>query len=224
MVLAACRDRLGDPARWVSPDDYRHSLALCIIESVQAAGTHSADADAVVDRYRAYRHARGAGPITDGTRELLHTFEEVGSSDQWAGKIGHYKRRYCANAAPLRAAEIQRTAERLHALHIDTVGDLVGATRNRATRDDLRQAWRESCGETGGTTWQHLMVLAGVPAPNTAVNAADDFVRSVLPDGRIPSAEILAAAADRLGVAPEVLGQAVRRWRYTHDEPIHTAS
>ena len=41
-VAAACRSRLGDPSGWVAPDQYRRSLALCIIESVQAAGSRYA--------------------------------------------------------------------------------------------------------------------------------------------------------------------------------------
>ena len=98
-VAAACRDRLGDPSAWVASDAYRQSLALCIIESVQSTSGHSEVT--VVDRYLAYRKAREDKPVTDGARELLRTFEEAGSSDQWAGKIGSYKRRYTATGVPI---------------------------------------------------------------------------------------------------------------------------
>ncbi|MGO4200501.1 heme peroxidase [Rhodococcus sp. TAF43] len=226
-VVQACRDRLGDPAGWVPPDEYRDSLALCIIESVQAAGDRYADAGTVVDRYRAYRQAHVPGRVTDGARELLRTFEEVGSSDQWAGKIGNYKRRYSENAAPLRAAEIQRTAERLYALHIDSVGDLVGATRDDRTRSDLRAAWDECCGGPDDAMWQHLMTLTGAPySPGTAT-ATDEFVRSALADTpgdpapSAPPTEILAAAADRLGVPAAALEHAVRRWGCTREDHFH---
>lgn len=223
-VAQACRERLGDPAGWVSPEEYRHSLALCIIESVQAAGTRFADAGTVVDRYLAYRRAHESGPITDGARALLRTFEEAGSADQWAGKIGNYKRRYSESTAPLRATEIQRTAERLHTLRIDSVGDLVGATRTAGTRHHLRAAWDESSGARDDTTWQHLLVLAGVPGTDDSARAIDEFVRSALPDSAADSAPdtrpstILAAAADRLDVPPAALEHAVRRWRCTRED------
>ncbi|CAM2801794.1 Heme peroxidase [Prescottella defluvii] len=227
-VVQSCRDRLGDPAGWVPPDEYRDSLALCIIESVQAAGNRYADAGTVVDRYRAYRRARVPGRITDGARELLRTFEEVGSSDQWAGKIGSYKRRYSEQAAPMRAAEIQRTAESLHALHIDSVGDLVGATRDDRRRRDLRAAWDECCGGPDDAMWQHLLTLAGAPgSAATAATATDEFVRSALadtPGGSTPSAppaEMLAAAAGRLGVSAAALEHAVRRWHCTREDHFH---
>ncbi|MCL2535658.1 MAG: heme peroxidase [Nocardiaceae bacterium] len=224
-VTRACRERLGDPAGWVPPDDYRHSLALCIIESVQAAGTRFADAGTVVDRYLAYRRAHEPGPITDGSRALLRTFEQAGSAEQWAGKIGNYKRRYSESAAPLRATEIQRAAERLHALQIDSVGDLVGATRNEGTRHQLRAAWDESSGARDDTTWQHLLLLAGVPgADDDTTRATDEFVRSALAaspsDGAADTrpSTLLAAAADHLDVAPAALEHAVRRWRCTRED------
>lgn len=220
-VVAACRERLGDPAGWVSPDEYRRSLALCIIESVQAAGTRLADAGTVVDRYRAYRRSREPGPLTDGARALLRTFEAVGSADQWAGKIGNYKRRYSESAAPLRARAIQRTAERLHALAIDSVRDLVDATNDRSSRDDVRSAWDESCGAGDDTTWQHLLLLAGAPGAEQSSAAADTFVRSALDDEPATddsAPEILTAAAERLGVAPAALEYAVRRWNCTRED------
>ncbi|WP_430331681.1 heme peroxidase [Rhodococcus sp. ACT016] len=224
-VTRACRERLGDPAGWVPPDEYRNSLALCIIESVQAAGTRFADAGTVVDRYLAYRRAHEAGPITDGARALLRTFEEAGSADQWAGKIGNYKRRYSESTAPLRAIEIQRAAERLHDLQIDSIGDLVGATRNEGTRHDLRTAWDNSCGARDETTWQHLLLLAGAPgADDDTAAATDEFVRSALAssatdtDDDSPPAILLAAAADRLDVPAAALEHAVRRWRCTRED------
>ncbi|RVW06061.1 heme peroxidase [Rhodococcus spongiicola] len=219
-VVDACRTRLGDPGGWVSPDAYRRSLALCIIESVQAAGARFADAGLVVDRYLAYRRAHDSGPVTDGARTLLRTFEQVGSADQWAGKIGNYKRRYSESAAPLRASEIQRAAERLHALHIDSVADLIDATHDSHTASELRTAWHESCGANDDTTWLHLLLLAGIAdADDTA--AVEGFVRSALtgsPDPCPPAAEVLAAAADELGVSPTALEYAVLRWRCTCDE------
>lgn len=220
-VVAACRDRLGDPDGWVPPGQYRGSLAVCIIESVQAAGTGLADAGTVVDRYLAYRRSHEPGPVTDGARALLRTFEEAGSADLWAGKIGNYKRRYSESAAPLRAREIQRTAERLHTLAIDSVGDLVDATHDRSSRNDVHAAWDESSGAGDDTTWQHLLLLTGAPGADASTAAARDFVRSALDDHSIPGAaipEILIAAAERLAVDPAALEYAVRRWNCTRED------
>lgn len=228
-VADACRNQLGDPSGWVPPDEYRRSLALCIIESVQAAGSRYADAGTVIDRYRAYRRAHVPGPVDDGARELLRTFEEAGSSDQWAGKIGNYKRRYSESGAPLRAAEIQRTAERLHTLRIDSVGDLLDATRDERTRGDLHDAWVECSGTHDDSTWEHLLLLAGVPHMQHP-GAIDEFVGSALSNASeaagpaAPPAEILAAAAHALGVAPPALEHAVRRWRCAHPEACDTVA
>lgn len=218
-VVDACRERLGDPAGWVPPDAYRRSLALCIIESVQAAGTRFANAGTVVDRYLAYRRSHDPEPMTDGARALLRTFEAVGGAEQWAGKVGHYKRRYCASTAPLRATEIERTAERLHALAIDSVTDLRHAAHDTAVRDDLRTAWDEAGGARDDTTWRHLLLLAGVAGEGTT-RATETFVRSAVDDATDapPASEVLAAAADRLGVSPAALEHAVRRWTCTRED------
>ncbi|WP_420881386.1 heme peroxidase [Rhodococcus sp. (in: high G+C Gram-positive bacteria)] len=228
-VASACRNQLGDPSGWVPPDEYRRSLALCIIESVQAAGSRYADAGTVIDRYRAYRRAHSPGPVDDGARELLRTFEEAGSSDQWAGKIGSYKRRYSEAAAPLRAAEIQRTAEKLHTLRIDSVRDLLDATRDEPGRARLHDAWVECSGAHDDTTWEHLMLLAGGPHTQRP-GAIDEFVGSALANDAdaagpaAPSPEILAAAAASLGVAPPALEHAVRRWKCAHPDACDTVA
>lgn len=130
-VAAACRDRLGDPSAWVASDAYRQSLALCIIESVQSTSGHSEVT--VVDRYLAYRKAREDKPVTDGARELLRTFEEAGSSDQWAGKIGSYKRRYTATGVPIEARHIQQVAEKLHHLRSSSRAPSVRAACGSST-------------------------------------------------------------------------------------------
>ncbi|WP_137725347.1 heme peroxidase [Prescottella subtropica] len=222
-VVDACRTRLGDPSGWVPPDAYRRSLALCIIESVQAAGTRLADAGTVVDRYLAYRRAHDTGPVTDGARTLLRTFEEAGSADQWAGKVGNYRRRYTESAPPLRAGEIQRTAERLHGLRIDSVPDLTEAMARPPLADTVRAAWDESSGTCDDTTWQHLLLLAGVPdAADPATTAVTEFVRTATEDDPSvsESTDALVAAAGRLGVSPAALEHAVRRWHCTREDHV----
>nr|WP_202026584.1 heme peroxidase [Rhodococcus sp. MS16] len=223
VVAAACRDRLGDPSAWVASDAYRASLALCIIESVQSSCGHSEVA--VVDRYLAYRQARESLPVTDGARELLRTFEEAGSSDQWAGKIGSYKRRYTATGVPIEARHIQQVAERLHHLHINSVEDLLAAADSDHSLDAVRQAWTEACGDDAEVTWAHLLMLAGIPHTDLGT-AADTFISTTLgtTEPLTDAAEILAATAEQLGVDSDRLDYAIRRWLSIHGRSLERAA
>ncbi|WP_070380571.1 heme peroxidase [Rhodococcus sp. WMMA185] len=212
-VVAACRDRLGDPSEWVTPAAYRHSLALCIIESVQSSAGYSAVA--VVDRYLAYRQARLDRPITDGARDLLRTFEEVGSSDQWAGKVGSYKRRYSATGVQIEARHIQQAAERLHQLRIDNIDDLLDAARDEAAMEQIHNAWIDVCGENSDVTWTHFLMLAGIPGVRPT-RVAEVFVSGALgiSEATDPrrAEELLEATAAELSVDPDQLGCAISRW------------
>ena len=194
----ACRDRLGDPSGWVASDAYRHSLALCIIESVQSSAGHSEVA--VVDRYLAYRRAHPDQPLTDGARDLLRTFEEAGSSDQWAGKIGSYKRRYTATGVPIEARHIQlvgrATPPAPHQQHRRPSRGRVPTTpSSRSTTRGSRCAVTSS-----DVTWAHLLMLAGIPGAGR-IGWRTSFISGALgiseatDDGR--AEEILAGDRDR---------------------------
>jgi len=155
-------------------DDYRHSLALCIIESVQS---HLGQDDiGVVDRYVAYRRARHEQPVTDGARALLRTFEEVGSSDQWAGKVASYKRRYSATGVPIEARHIQQAATLLYDRRIDTIDDLVDTARDQAALEQIHDAWVEACGADGDAAWSHFLALAGIGLPRQTVESPPNQV------------------------------------------------
>lgn len=155
-------------------DDYRHSLALCIIESVQSHLGH--DDIGVVDRYVAYRRARHEQPVMDGARALLRTFEEVGSSDQWAGKVGSYKRRYSATGAPIEARHIQQAAVLLYDRRIDSIDDLVDAARDQAALEQIHDAWLEACGDDSDATWSHFLTLAGIGLPRQTLGSPPNDV------------------------------------------------
>ncbi|WP_072687488.1 heme peroxidase [Rhodococcus marinonascens] len=224
-VVTACRDRLGDPSGWVTSVAYRRSLALCIIESVQSRAGHSEAA--VVDRYLAYRRARLDQPVTDGARDLLRTFEEAGSSDQWAGKVGSYKRRYCATGVQIEARHIQQAAERLHQLRINSIDDLLEAAHDEAALEQIHDAWVEVCGESSDVTWAHFLMLAGIPGvrPN---RVADIFVSGALGISGTADAshaeEILEATAAELGVDPDQLDYAIRRWLSANSRRVDEAA
>ncbi|MEV0945759.1 heme peroxidase [Rhodococcus sp. NPDC049939] len=212
-VVTACRERLGDPSGWITSTAYQHSLALCIIESVQSSAGHSEAA--VVDRYLAYRRATLDQPVTDGARDLLRTFEEAGSSDQWAGKVGSYKRRYNATGVQIEARHIQQAAERLHQLRINNIDDLLEAARDEAALEQIHAAWVEVCGENSDVTWAHFLMLAGIPEVRPS-RVAKVFVSGALgiSEATDPglAEEILEATAAELGVDQDQLDYAIRRW------------
>lgn len=158
-----------------TPENYRHSLALCIIESVQSHCGH--DDAGVVDRYVAYRRARHEQAITDGARALLRTFEEVGSSDQWAGKVASYKRRYSATGVPIEARHIQQAAALLYDRRIDSIDDLVEVARDQATFEQIHDAWCEACGDDSDLTWSHFLMLAGIGLPKQSIESSRSRVQ-----------------------------------------------
>ncbi len=132
-------------------DRHEHDeLALCVIEACDCTG--------VIDRYCAYRSAQGDQAAADGVRALLRTFEETGGCEQWAGKVGHYRRRYNPAAEPVRATAIVRTAELLYAHRIETVADLRRALSDSAVHDALAAGIRDIGGDR---EWGFLLDVAG---------------------------------------------------------------
>ncbi|CAM2811092.1 hypothetical protein [Skermania piniformis] len=119
--------------------DEHDGLALCVIEACECAP--------VIERYRAYRAAQGEQAATDGVRALLRTFEETGGSDQWAGKVGNFRRRYNPAAEPVPAAAIERTAELLYLHRIETTADLRRALDTPAVRRQLESGIRDIGGD-----------------------------------------------------------------------------
>ncbi|MDG3012553.1 heme peroxidase [Rhodococcus sp. D2-41] len=214
-MIASCRDRLGDPAEWTDPDEYRHDLALCIIDAVQSAAARYDRVVQVVDRYRAYRRARGADTDpTDGARALLHSFEEVGGSMAWAGKIGCYKRRYCDDEEPPRAQSIEDAADRLYRLRIDSAEDLRAAAGRPALLAELERAWLSVSDDMDEANWQYFLSLAGVPGRQQ--HGSDSrFVATALGRDQAPTAltrELIHAAADHLQLSAADLDHAIWRW------------
>ncbi|CDZ92405.1 hypothetical protein QM787_04600 [Rhodococcus ruber] len=128
--------------------DAADNLALRLLDAVHR--TRGIDPGIVTDRYRAYRAAQGADAGHDGIRALLRTFEETGGSAQWAGKVGHYRRRYSPEDAPIAADTVELAADVLHRHGVDSVDDLAGT-------DDttLADEWQRAGGDPA--VWQPLL-------------------------------------------------------------------
>ncbi|KAA0022510.1 hypothetical protein [Antrihabitans cavernicola] len=139
---------------------YHASLAVCVIEALQSSVTDESDTAVVVDRYVAYRHAQGEIAEADGVRALLRTFEEVGGCEQWAGKVGNYRRRYDPAGAPVAGAAIEHAAELFYTHRIDTETDLRRAADDQAKFASLESGLREITGSSDA--WFTLLELAGL--------------------------------------------------------------
>lgn len=102
-------------------------LALCIVDSVQSTGVTYTSVGNVLDAYRRYRIERNGSPKTDGTRELLKTFEEVNGSAGWAAAIGNQNKTSTRAGAPLKAEAIRLAAEVLDRAEITNTAKLRAA-------------------------------------------------------------------------------------------------
>ncbi len=147
-------------------ETHRPNLALCLIEAVQAT---VADAAVVIDRYSAYRRAQGQSAAADGVRALLRTFEEAGSCDQWAGKVGNYRRCYSPTSGPIAASAIVHAAELFYAHHIDSMADLRGAVRDHETLAALQTGLSEISGQPDA--WFTFLQLTGMDRGFALVSA-----------------------------------------------------
>ncbi|WP_149361995.1 hypothetical protein [Lolliginicoccus suaedae] len=217
-LSAACLQHLGDPACWSVTQrhagSHAGSLALCLIESVQASSTGFATAAGLAARYQAFRRATalpGNAPDNDGLAELLATFEMVGGPTIWIGKVGHYRRRYSGGIA-VRAAEILHLAHALLASGIGSSTELARAASAPGGWTPLAAIWLAELGAAGEQALAHCLALAS-PAPDALSRAREAFRAHCLPgtDGT-SFAHLLGEVAAELGAEPASLDHALVRW------------
>src|SRR4051794_39743676 len=84
-----------------APGGYPESLALCIVDSVQSTGVTYSSVINVRQKYRSYRIEQGADPNTDGARELVGSFDELGGPEAWSLRIGNQNKTSTRAGAPL---------------------------------------------------------------------------------------------------------------------------
>lgn len=141
---------------------YPDSLALCIVDSVQSTGVTYTSVGNVLDAYRRYRIERNGSPKTDGTRELLKTFEEVNGSAGWAAAIGNQNKTSTRAGAPLKAEAIRLAAEVLDRAEITNTAKLRAAA-DTPELGAVKSHWLCVPGQSSGITWRYMLMLAGVP-------------------------------------------------------------
>lgn len=212
-LLIAC-EVLGSPEQWFRPEGYHDGLALCIIDLIQSTGSHYTSVLNVVGRYR--RH-RGGAATTDGTAELLATFDACGGVQGWASAIGNHKPASTRKGASLKAAVIQQVARNLHDDGVRTTNDLRArgtlGPGNDARRRATKKLWTSVEAQSSGITWNYALMLAGLPGVR-ADRMVTRFVSRAL-DGVELSPETAASlvreAARRMGVPATDLDHAI--WR-----------
>ena len=75
-VKRACEE-LGDPSTWKSPQGYRRSLALCVMDSIWSLGIRYQTVEKVLDRYLVSRGWTGldaAQSCVEGPTALLEWY------------------------------------------------------------------------------------------------------------------------------------------------------
>lgn len=219
ILTATARATLGDPAEWTRSDRFHDSLALAIIDAIQATAAEYGKSVRAVDRYRAYRAAQGRPDITDGARDLLRTFEEVGGALIWSGKIGNYKLPY-SDANALRANAMQEAAVRLHALGVDSAADLRALVSQPARYAAARDAWMSASAATDEVNWTYLLMLVGVSWVQPQ-SLSSRFVVAAL--GSDPGGDriraLLTETAAAIAVTLTELEHAIWRWELNLSEP-----
>lgn len=161
-LTEVCRSLFGDESRWITADGYPDSLALSIIDSIYSTGSKYQAVINVVNAYRAHRTAKGGVADREGTSELIQSFEDAGSSAEWAEMVNNRKPAHTKKNAPLKAEVIHRAAKVLHEeLGIITQNELRMAYADEVTREKLKEAWLHLPSQKSGVTYNYLLILAG---------------------------------------------------------------
>lgn len=210
--LATFQDFVAENLSPVEAAPHQPSLALCVVEVIQAPGGLPSVTASVLERYAAFRAAQAGNAEKDGAKELLASFDTLGV-EEWMERIGTRNRMPPRPGAPYKAETIQNAAKALLEHRVDSTKDLVRLKDKAA----LRFAWTGLPGQTFGISWHHLLVLAGCPGikPDAMQQRAIADVLGVAPlrvtDQLI--VELMQATAKSLAVDETDLDWALWRWQ-----------
>ncbi len=160
-LTAACKTIFGDETNWITADGYPKSLALCVVDSIFSTGSHYQSVINVVSEYCKYRRGQGGDPYTDGIKELLATFEDVGGSAGWAKLVDNHKPAHTKPGALLKTEVIHRAAKALKSVNIWTVADLYKLHTEDEHLTAVKDAWLKLPSQRSGVTYNYLLILAG---------------------------------------------------------------
>ncbi|MGJ0119617.1 heme peroxidase [Williamsia sp. MIQD14] len=213
-LAGACRDQLGPQSEWFRPNGYPDSLALCIIDSIQSTGAHYNSVLNVVNRYRELRADAAA---TDGTAELLASFDQLGGARNWAKKVGNFKAASTKRGASLKADVMHDVAQKLHDAGIRMSaqfrehGELAAGNEDR--RAALKKLWTSAEAQRSGITFEYALMLAGLPGVKSDRMVLRFVSTAIGRSDLTPTtcATLVRDAADHLGVDATTLDHAI--WR-----------
>ena len=217
VLVTACETDLGDPSLWFTPDGYRDSLALCIIDSIYSTGARYSSVVNVLKRYRDYRSNQGGNPDTDGTDELAATIAELGGPDP-----GPPASAIAVRLPPRRGPPESRKRRR---------GPCAGRTTEvssgpaAATADGLRaveRAWRPRTWAALGITWDYARMLAQIPGVKADRTVLKYVTRAIgcRPGSMLPerAADLVSRVAQAKGWNVIHLDHAI--WRFESGRPF----
>jgi len=199
-------------------DDYGYgdSLAQCVVDAVQSTGVTYTSVGNVLEAYRGYRRNLGGRPETDGTRELLKTFDDLGGSAGWAVKIGNQNKTSTRAGAPLKAEAIRLAAQMLDGEGIVNTA-MLRTTVHTPKLEAVKSEWLRIPGQQSGITWRYVLMLAGFPGvkPHRMIIR---FVADALGLSRCRvtsefAAGAVLATAERLTMSPTALDHAIWNWQ-----------
>lgn len=160
-LTATCRELFGDETRWIEAEGYPNSLALCIMDSIWSTGPTYQSVRNVVSRYSVYRSTKGADANTDGTQELLETFETIGGSEAFADVVKNHKPAHTHPGAPLKAEIVRQTAVALRDIGITTMADVRAEYTNDEHLTRIKKVWLDLPSQSSGVTFNYFVILAG---------------------------------------------------------------
>lgn len=158
-LVQYCNENLGDKDLWSTPEGYPQSLALCLIDSLYSTGSHYTSVVNVVNKYK---EVRGDN---DGAHALRASIQEAGGPRAWAENVvDNVKPAHTKPNALLKAEVIDRAAQLMVDLEIDTVEDLKEAVEASPQDNPVRAGWKKLPSQSSGVTYNYLLILAGMPS------------------------------------------------------------
>lgn len=208
-LVKYCEDNLGDKTLWQTPEGYPDSLALCIIDSLYSTGSHYTSVVNVITKYKTTEGT------SHGAQDLLDSIEEAGGPRGWAENVvGNLKPAHTKAHAPLKAEIIERAAQLMVDLGIDTVEELRTVVEASPQENPVHTGWKKLPSQSSGVTYNYLLILAGMPSVKPDRMILRFLADALGKDSDLyfdRAVELIQATADELQVSSRTLDHIV--WR-----------
>ncbi|WP_432245736.1 hypothetical protein ACRB8A_04995 [Arthrobacter sp. G.S.26] len=211
LLKASTRD-LGDPSSWSAPVEFRHSLALCALNSAYSLRGSTAAAKNVLAKYRAFRPTAD----TDSGADLVAAMDSSGGPGNFARDVLRNESKL-PGTKRVRPEGIYEGLTRLAALDtpVTSAEDLRTAAANGDT--SAKTAWLSVKG-FGPLAWSYLLMNAGVGTETKPDVMVQRYLTRVLGEDKLSptkTRQLLQGAAAALGVEPRDLDRAI----WLHQSP-----